>query len=270
MIQLPEVNLSESALAALDGYQKEIDKKETYSEQVSEASRIWPSRSRNKPFREVRQALSKMCSGPHRCGYCEDSMGDEIEHIWPKSFYPDRTFIWENLMYACGPCNGPKNNRFAIFPEGQPISKLEELERPNEAPINPPPAGRPVLIDPRTENPLEYLWLDIQDSFAFTPFSDDEESEAWKRARYTIDILKLNTRDALVEARKNAFFNYRARLKEYLIERNHGAPQGSLDDLQNNLQGEHHRTVWKEMQRQHTGIDELADLFEKVPEALNW
>ena len=47
--------------------------------------------------------------------YCEDSVGDEVEHHRPKNLYPDHTFLWDNYLYACGPCNGPKNNRFAVF-----------------------------------------------------------------------------------------------------------------------------------------------------------
>lgn len=35
-------------------------------------------------FADVRRVLDEMCSGPRRCGYCEDSCADEIEHIRPK------------------------------------------------------------------------------------------------------------------------------------------------------------------------------------------
>ena len=169
MIALANKTLSESAQQALESYQAEIDRKPTYPERVTEAKRIWPSRKQNRPFREVKSTLTAMCSGARRCCYCEDSMADEIEHIWPKDFYPDKTFVWENYLYACGPCNGPKGNQFALFED---VSvNLTILEHPKEAPPVEPPSGEPVLIDPRKENPMDFLWLDVRNSFAFTPTS---------------------------------------------------------------------------------------------------
>lgn len=269
MIQLPSIPLPQNTLDALAGYQQEIDEEVSYAKKVEKAKSIWPSRSRNRPFDKVRQSLSDMCSGARRCGYCEDSMADEIEHIWPKNFYPERTFAWENLLYACGPCNSPKGNQFALFLPNHPPDKLI-LGHPENGPDQPPPHGRPVLIDPRHENPLNFLWLDIQDSFVFTPMNDDENSEEWIRATYTITILKLNERDALVEARRIAYSNYRARLREYIAEKNNGVTSSQLDKLRMYLQAEHHPTVWKEMKRQQVGIPELKILFEQAPEAQTW
>lgn len=83
-------------------------------------------------------------------------------------------------------------------------------------------------------------------------------------------MLKLNSRDVLIEARENAYANYRARLREYIIQRDAGAAPEALDELISNIQTEHHPTVWKEMQRQHAGIPELHALFQQAPEALEW
>lgn len=268
MVQLTNQELSEETMQTLRSYQEEIDTMPTYAERVAKAKRIWPSRKQNAPFREVISTLTKMCAGPRRCCYCEDSMADEIEHIWPKDFYPEKTFVWENYLYACGPCNGPKGNQFAVF-EHAAIG-FTRLEHPEDGPPVEPPAGDPVLINPREEDPLEFLWLDIQGSFAFTGVVDDENSKAYHRAGYTIDVLKLNQRDSLIEARRNAYGNYRARLKEYINQRNDGATREELDKLIAGIQSEHHPTVWKEMQRQHTGIPELHNLFSQAPEALNW
>lgn len=50
-----------------------------------------------------------------KCMYCESkvsatSYGD-IEHIKPKSIFPDLEFNWENLGYACARCNGYKSDK---------------------------------------------------------------------------------------------------------------------------------------------------------------
>jgi uncharacterized protein (TIGR02646 family) len=49
-----------------------------------------------------------------KCAYCESKLlhvhhGD-VEHIYPKSLDPLRTFEWENLTLACEVCNQSKSN----------------------------------------------------------------------------------------------------------------------------------------------------------------
>ena len=268
MIRLPDKNLSEATLAALAGYQQDVDGAGGYAEQVDKAKAIWPSRRRNQPFNEVKSVLTEMCSGARRCGYCEDSMADEIEHIWPKDFYPERTFVWSNYLYACGPCNGPKNNQFAIFPDTDP-EQVKELGHPETGPVQPPP-GKSVLIDPRLEDPLQYLWLDVTGTFVFTPMENDKNTVNWKRANYTIDVLNLNSRDALIEARRSAYGSYRSRLYEYVNRMANGAAPEQLQRIEAEIKRERHPTVWREMKRQQALIPALRELFEQVPQALNW
>ena len=167
----------------------------------------------NPTFREVRARLVEMCSGPRRCNYCEDSVADEVEHIAPKDLYPERAFRWDNYCYACGPCNGPKNNQYAVFRTDAPDILHEILPHPRAIGnqpryLIPPPAGRDALIDPRRENPLNDLLLDITDSFLFVPFADDPLSISYQRASYTIRVLSLNSCADLVKARRIAFTNF--------------------------------------------------------------
>ncbi len=117
MLRLLNVDLPAEAAARLRGYQGEVDAEPTYPKQVAAADTLFSSRNRcsNRTFKVVRAKLFEMCGGVRRCGYCEDSMADEVEHIWPKSLYPERVFSWQNYLYACGPCNGPKNNDFKVF-----------------------------------------------------------------------------------------------------------------------------------------------------------
>jgi uncharacterized protein (TIGR02646 family) len=266
MIALKNRSLTDRTTAALASYQHEIDVQPSYPSQVAEAKRIWPLRRRNAPFIEVKATLSQMCSGARRCCYCEDSMADEIEHIWPKDFYPSLTFVWENYLYACGPCNGPKGSRFALFSDAQP-NEYAELKHPLE---EEPSSDHALFINPRQENPLDFLWLDVCNTFAFTPLDDDTDSRAHLRAKHTIGILKLNLRDDLVRARRSAYLSYRARLSEYISQKESGASQETLTAIILGIQTAHHPTVWKEMQRQHLGIEELRALFAHAPEALTW
>src|SRR5688572_20459922 len=117
MIRLRRVKLPSDTLRELQHLQAAVDAHMNYEERVSYAKVQFSRRNRttNPTFTEVRKTLTKMCSGARRCVYCEDSYADEVEHIKPKDLYPEETFLWENYIYACGPCNGPKNNHFAVF-----------------------------------------------------------------------------------------------------------------------------------------------------------
>ena len=90
-----------------------------------------------------------------------------------------------------------------------------------------------------------------------------------RRAQYTIEVLKLN-RDVLLEARREAYGAYRARLLEYRDLRDGGAEDTKLGLLTDAVMSSSHPTVWREMQRQHTHIGELRALFLAVPEAKRW
>ena len=208
-----------------------------------------------------------MCQGANRCAYCEDSAADEVEHIRPKDLYPDAVFLWENYLLACGPCNGPKNNKFAII-TGTP-ERLEDVTRARDAPINPPAVGRTALIDPRSEDPLNFLFLDLLNTFSFAPRSGISEIDRL-RTNYTIDVLRLNARDYLVDARRTAFGNFRARLSEYVHDKQDGMSQSDLDRRRDELLAVSHQTVWREIQRQQQNYTPLRELFDQAPEALTW
>lgn len=269
MIRLPDETLPGTTLKQLKKYQSEIDVLADYAERVTKAKDCFPLRNRasDPAFRVVRQTLTRMCSGSSRCCYCEDSLADEVEHIKPKDLYPELTFAWRNYLYACGPCNGPKNNQFALFSEA--TGEFVDVTRRRGAQIEPPLPGDLVLIDPRTEDPMRYLELDLRDTFWFLPTRGLSARDR-KRAEYTIEVLGLNERDALMEARRTAYGSYRARLVEYRTRRSTGAPNSQLRELICGLKRMDHPTVWKEMQRQHAKIAELSELFSNVPEALGW
>ena len=269
MIRLPDVALAAEAVAKLAEYQSEVDAQPTYEERVAEAKRLFGLRNKrgNDVFDAVKDALARMCSGARRCVYCEDSLADEVEHVRPKDLYPDVVFAWANYVYACGPCNGPKGSHFAVFPVG--AGKPVVVSRKAKAPVVPPADGEPALIDPRTEDATTLLLLDLRETYRFTPIAK-KGTRAYERARYTIDTLHLNDRDALTRARRAAYVDYVNFVRRYERDRDAQSSAAHLAWLASELRQRQHPTVWREMQRQRERIPELRELFAAVPEAASW
>lgn len=141
MIRLGERPLDPDAHAQLQAWQRELDGVTPFAARVEAGKERFKQRNvtTSPTYRRVRATLRAMSHGACRCAYCEHSTGDEIEHIWPKDFYPERVFDWHNYLYACGTCNGSKLNHWA--PRAQrargsrrrPGQSLSQLRRPVEA-----------------------------------------------------------------------------------------------------------------------------------------
>ena len=222
----------------------------------------WKTKRGRVVFRVVEETLDTMCSPPVRCMYCEDNGAYQVEHFRPKSLYPRLVFAWANFLYACGQCNGPKLNRFAIFSKTGAL--LEQSTSDTE-----PDDGPSVLLDPRHEDPMEYLRLDLQEPFYFRKMHP-ERSTGYERARVTLDWLGLNRRDELLAAREAAYEAYVSHLCNYAEQKRAGASRERLARIERAIRRTPHATVFREMQRQRLDIDELRELFDRVPEAIDW
>ncbi len=269
MLRVPERSLPEPAAERLREYQRDVDAVEVYADRVAAGKGSFRSRNRktNRTLRTIREILKAMCGGTGRCMYCEDSMADEIEHFKPKDLYPEAVFLWPNLLYACGPCNGTKRNRFYVFATTD--DEIVDVTRAVGSEILPPVSGEPVLIDPRHEDPLALLALDLRGTFRFIPRAR-RGTRDYERAAHTIKILDLNGRDFLLEARRQAFESLIALLKRYVDEKREGGSSEALGRIRNTITTYHHPTVWVEVKRQRQHIDGLVRLFEQSPEALKW
>ncbi|MBV6320912.1 hypothetical protein [Duganella violaceipulchra] len=278
MLYINHKDLDAATVTALLQLQQLVTSQTSYSAQVSKAKSLWDTgrrtNQRKEAFGKIREKLSSMCIGSVRCAYCEDSAADEVEHIYPKSILPDRAFLWSNYLFACGPCNGPKNSRFGVL-QGK---KVVEFIRKPKGPVIPPPPGICALIDPRIEDPTDLLELDlggtaldgtkIEPTFMFIPregISDQENA----RADFSIDVLSLN-REIVRKARENAFTGFRARIREYVGEKSGTASQDQLERLQLEILGSPHLTVFDEMRRQRRFLPEIDQFFDRAPEMLNW
>ncbi|MCC4296625.1 HNH endonuclease family protein [Aurantimonas coralicida] len=278
MLKIIARPLPASAHMTLHGLQALIDAEPDYASKVTAAGRAWDTKTSTKAkaeaFRDVRQTLASMCLGPIRCAYCEDSLADEVEHIRPKTFFPEHVFAWENYLFACGPCNGPKGNRYGVVANGN----VAEFVRTRKDPVTPPPGGISALIDPRTEDPLDFLDLDlggttpdgidVPATFDFLP-KDTATEDARARAAFSIDVLGLN-REVMRVARENAFGGFSARLREYVIEKQDGASDARLKELRDNLLSTPHLTVFAEIRRQKAYLPNIQALFAFAPEAESW
>jgi uncharacterized protein (TIGR02646 family) len=268
MIQLPDIALADFAAAGLQALQSEVDAAGRYADQVAEGKRLFGLRNKrgNAIFDEVKHVLDRMCSGVRRCAYCEDSLADEVEHVRPKDLYPHVVFSWGNYVYACGPCNAPKGSHFAVF-VAEATAPVEVARKPNDA-IVPPIDGEPVLIDPRFEDAMKLMILDLRETYLLTPRAAKGTREH-ARADYTIRTLRLN-RDLLLRARRQAYEDYVAHIHRYARERDGRASTTRLIELRDVIQRRQHPTVWREMQRQRPLIPALGALFAEVPEAADW
>ncbi len=150
-----------------------------------EASRLWDIK--NKPaFGRIRKALEVMAAGRARCMYCEDSLGTDIEHFYPKTNYPERAFRWDNYLLACSHCNSNlKRDQF-------PLAKR-----------------RPLLINPTAEDPSEQL--------AFLP-TTGELKPIGPKGQPSIDVFGLNDAASprkLPQARREALLKLQLLIEEY-------------------------------------------------------
>lgn len=265
MIRVTPPALSTVAATSLKQLQSRINGLSSYPERVAEARLAFKGANRpaNPTFDAVKKALAEACAGARRCMYCEDSAADEIEHFRPLSFYPDLVFVWENYLYACGPCNNAKLNRFRVV--SSQTGEVVDLTRRRGDPVIPPEDGSAVLLDPRSDDPLEYMRLDLLNTFRFLP-RHPIGTPQHMRAHYTIELLRLNERDILPEARREAYGHYRARLREYVQMRG-TSPAASLASA---IVRCCHPVVWAEMKAQAHLVDDLGPLFEAAPEARTW
>lgn len=286
MLRIEQSPLPEEILDHLAKLQAEIDQLPTFAEKVKKAKSKWDSKSKIE-FEKIKELLGEMTIDDGICNYCEQSEAGDIEHIWPKSFFPDRTFVWDNYLYVCKQCNtGEKLDQASVFdPPGGDTSVL--LKRGTE-----PQTQDLCFIDPRQEDPLLYLELDFE-NFLFFP-AEELTLRGKEKAIKTIDILGLNQRDILRRKRKRALNSFNMLLKQYVAARNAlthkeldnciaGDPpvdfnldldverQRILSALKTDILRQDHLTVFREMQRKVDQLHEtVQSYFIEAPEALNW
>ena len=253
----------DETLAALLGYQEEVERQTDYPSKVNKAGELWDTRCNSAVFARLRGVLLQMCT-EEQCMYCERSVANQLEHFQPKAFYPEVAFSWANYLFICNPCNINKSNRFAVFSfvSGNRV----DIRRKRGESVREPEPGRPLLINPREEDPLDLLMIDLSGTGTFIPRAALGTSD-WMRAEYTAtELLDLNNAGHR-KARRNAYVKFTIALREYVTARNEGRETGKCVDM---VKESCHPGVWEAMKRDRRLIPELLALFEAAPEALDW
>ena len=195
MRRIRRIALSAEAAGWLAKKSAAVHAVEDHDQRRDEADRLWRSAKGNQRrirLNEIEETLRTMASGRERCMYCEDSQGSAIEHFWPRHHYPDSTFRWENLLYACTHCNS--NEKRTRFP-------LQE-------------DGSPLLLDPTAEEPLDHLLL-VPHTGTIEPRIDAQTGAASLKGKETIDVIGLNRRQNLVKGRRDAWHALQGMITQY-------------------------------------------------------
>ncbi|MCP4442029.1 MAG: hypothetical protein GY810_24230 [Aureispira sp.] len=291
MLQITSLTISTRTQRLLANKQDQINILANYTQEVQKASTLWDGKSSTSIyFSEIKAKLKKMAVAHHTCNYCENETGSHVEHIFPKSLYPDKTFVWDNYLWACSICNSDyKGSKFKTF------NAPNTPQHTDITPLNPRNYNRPnndaLLINPRSENPMHFLWLDLKTGVFVE--RQNQRTRDWWRANYTIELLALNNREELVKGRKKAYNEYWNMLNRYINVLN-ATNFNELDaaysqatpvprnkafnfiqtqcclNIQEAILTYPHPTVWEEMKRQHLHYPKLANLFTQIPTALTW
>lgn len=185
--------LSAETIQKLAELQALINAETSFVAKTSKAKSLWNSKPK-KEFEEVKAKLLKLCVSVEICNYCEQNEANDIEHIDPKSFFSETTFKWKNYLLACKQCNSAYklDKCFVIDANGD----LHLTTRGQE-----PLFKTNALINARTENPSEFMILNMQD-FTFE-ILDNLTTNNQHKAEKTIEILALNERATLKHGRKS-------------------------------------------------------------------
>ncbi len=296
MIPLSSKPLSQENLDFLEQRQNDIDNKPDFEAQAKRAKQLWDNKgstAAKAAFAEIKETLLEMCVGTEICNYCENNEAADVEHIYPKKIFPKKAFKWENYLLACQKCNSThKQEKFFVF---NPENSAKVLDvKPPRGEFKAPPNEDAAFLDPRKEDPMDFLWLDLTPGCPTFLFREkaEEGTRSFEKATRTLEILQLNKRNALREARKAAAQFFLATLRLYIKVKkaqnfNELEP---LDDfaeidkskdfeeektqiqanIQRDIRNHPHPTVWRELIRQRDHLPNTQALFMQAPEALEW
>lgn len=293
-------SIKKTTLRHLQERQNDINLAADFAAKVKKAKSFWDRKKQLKAglpaFEDILNVLLKIAPAHGSCVYCERNEATDIEHIFPKSAYPELAFVWKNYLPACSNCNSNyKRNRFAVFsPRGSNQIVRFAFNKNNSVS---PPNKDAAFINPRTENPMDFLELIfVADEYIFLPQHDlAKNGRKWLKADITIEIIGLN-RNGLPEARFAAAQNFQNQLRRFLIisraasfaelksaiaanfpvvdETRHFEQEKSrvLAAVESFIRTKiFHPTVFKEMVRQKDKHSDFLTLFNDLPEGVqNW
>jgi hypothetical protein len=200
-----------------------------------------------------------------KCAYCETLIAEnqpgDIEHFRPKGRVTDSTghqlmvqdengeeyphpgyywlaYDWRNLLPACEDCNRPSSAKTPLERIGKwdyfPVKDFRAVKQGDED------KEIPILLNPVFEDPQRHL--SVNDSGLFDFLTPEGEE--------CIRVFGLNSREALVDRRKETYDEVRDKVHLLMQASHHNSPdyQRRFDDLMAIKRGE----------RPHSAIARLA------------
>jgi uncharacterized protein (TIGR02646 family) len=178
MRRVRRLDLDAGVQADLDSRQTALDRRR--AEATIDAQSEWRTARQTQTLASVLTTLHRMMGQRQRCMYCLDSHGTDIEHFWPKNNFPQRMFVWPNLLLCCTECGRFKGDQF-------PVSN-----------------GQPLLVDPTAEDPWLHLDFDPRTGNVVARFSSDRGDYSEKGSK-TVEVLHLDRREALAAGCQKTF-----------------------------------------------------------------
>ena len=194
MRRVIRVTLEPKVQEELNQRQMEADRKR--GADALQVNDEWQNARQTVTLRSVFATLKRMMGERERCMYCLDSHGTDIEHFWPKTPYPERLFLWPNLLLCCTECGRLKGDRF-------PLAE-----------------GQPLLVDPTAEEPWLHLDFDPTTGNVVALFDVNANDLSLKGLK-TVEVLQLDRREALAAGYRRTFRRLSAVVESHLSE---GAP----------------------------------------------
>lgn len=211
----------------------------------ADGRQTWERARPTKPMAKVVSVLRGMSGPRERCMYCEDSRGTDVDHFWPLARYPDRIFLWPNLLLCCAACNRQKGDAFHLGPDGAPL-----------------------LVDPTALDPWDFLFYDSEtDNITARYHLVDGRLELDPRGEHTLRVLRSLKGECAANGRGQCRRNLRRAVLAYLARAGRAedateAEQELLESLQdNNGYGVLHWYLHREGRKDRP----FSDLREKHP-----
>lgn len=277
-------NLAGNLLSELQQIQNQVNSITSFNAQSEEAHNKWSNKN-SLLFTAIKAQLKQMCVSVEVCNYCEKNEASDIEHIYPISRYPEKAFIWDNYLLACAICNRVKLDTWYEIRNNQ-LFKLPRGSKPDN---NHPPA----FINPRIENPNEYMILELS-TFTFTSFCA-VDSAGFLKYCGTCKVLQLNDRTALVASRKaraREMYTAMHRLSNVIKSTDKSEIRNAINPYEDYIDIDaltiqeikdkitlntkklitesEHPSVWYAIKKSHQVYDQWKTIFQVIPDALNW
>jgi uncharacterized protein (TIGR02646 family) len=293
MLRLIKKDLTEQEKKGLETLQARIDTEPDFTTKAAAAKSFWAykgGKEGEQLFQTIKTYLLEMCVGTEVCNYCEGNEANDIEHIYPKSFFPEMTFVWDNYLLACKQCNsGYKLDKcFVLDHSGNVHQTARGIE---------PPYSVIAMINPRIEDPNTFILLNVEIwEFEIHPNLSLQDQH---KAEKTLEILQLNNRDYLKAGRRAAASEYYNLMDRLCRITNAANMEGikkvlspdqdeimsridkhlSLDEIKKaiqehvktHIQKHRHPSVWYAIKKISSKTNtQWQRVFQTIPEALTW